>query len=245
MGAIKKGDWCVTQTRVSVAPVRRLRQGMTYANVMATIAVFVALGGTGVAATQLAKNSVTSASIKNGQVKNKDLAKNAVTSTKVKDHSLLGKDFKAGQLPQGPKGATGAQGPKGNTGLTGATGPSNGFFSTSAIADPDVTWSMSQQTLRSFSLPAGKYILNASVDANNNAASSSLAGCSIDINGSSIDDENVNPGPDGTDDGDGIAMTGGATLSSTGTAALHCSASTTSGTWESSSLTAIKVASLN
>src|SRR5262245_12445972 len=54
----------------------------------------------------LAKNSVGTAQLK----------KNAVTSAKVKDQSLLAADFKAGQLPAGPKGDPGAQGPKGEPG---------------------------------------------------------------------------------------------------------------------------------
>jgi hypothetical protein len=41
----------------------------------------------------LAKSSVGTAQLK----------KNAVTSAKVKNHSLLASDFKAGQLPAGPK----------------------------------------------------------------------------------------------------------------------------------------------
>src|SRR5262245_13928183 len=78
----------------------KLRARLTYANVMATIAVFIALGGASYAATQLPKNSVGS----------KQLRKNAVNSAKVKDHSLLSADFKAGQLPAGAKGDTGPQG---------------------------------------------------------------------------------------------------------------------------------------
>jgi hypothetical protein len=213
---------------------------------MATIALFVALGGTSVAAVHLAKNSVTSTAIKNGQVKNRDLANNAVTSSKVKDHSLLGKDFKSGQLPQGPKGATGAQGPKGNTGNTGATGPSNGYFSSSTAATLPVAWTTpDSQTLRSLSLPAGKYILNAVVQADNDAATPSTAGCQITINTGSVDGASVRPGVDGSDDQDVIALTGGATLVAPATATLDCSASTAFGTWKSFSLTAIKVASLN
>jgi hypothetical protein len=89
---------------------------------MATIAVFVALGGSSYAAVTLSKNSVGSKQIANGQVKNTDLAKNAVTSAKVKNGSLLSADFKPGQLvggavgPQGPKGDTGPQGPSGADG---------------------------------------------------------------------------------------------------------------------------------
>jgi hypothetical protein len=53
------------------------------------------------------------------------IKKNAVTGLKVKNGTLLAADFKAGQLPAGPKGDkgdTGATGPKGDKGDTGATG---------------------------------------------------------------------------------------------------------------------------
>jgi hypothetical protein len=40
-------------------------------------------------------------------VKRPDIARNAVNSAKVKNLSLLAKDFKAGQLPAGPKGDPG------------------------------------------------------------------------------------------------------------------------------------------
>jgi hypothetical protein len=50
----------------------------TYANVVATIALFLALGGAAYAAFHLPKNSVKSKNIVNGQVKSKDLAPNAV-----------------------------------------------------------------------------------------------------------------------------------------------------------------------
>jgi hypothetical protein len=102
--------------------LRRFRPRLTYANVVASIALFVALGGSSYAAVQLSKNDVRSKHIKNGQVKRADLSKHAVTSEKVKDGSLLSKDFKSGQLvagspgAQGPKGDTGAPGPKGDTG---------------------------------------------------------------------------------------------------------------------------------
>lgn len=51
----------------------------------------------------------------------KQLKRNAVTSVKVKDGSLLAADFKAGQIPPGPKGDPGPQGPKGDAGASGAT----------------------------------------------------------------------------------------------------------------------------
>ena len=86
-----------------------IRKRLTFANVVAGIALFVALGSGAYAATQLPKNSVGSKQIK----------KNAVNSAKVKDRSLKAVDFKEGQLPAGP------QGPMGEKGATGAAGASN------------------------------------------------------------------------------------------------------------------------
>lgn len=85
---------------------------LTYANVMATIAVFLALGGGAYAASQLPRNSVSAKQIK----------KNAVSSAKVKDGSLLAKDFRAGQLPAGQTGPAGPAGPAGHDGSPGTPG---------------------------------------------------------------------------------------------------------------------------
>ena len=97
-----------------------LRRRITYANVIATMALFVALGGTSVAAVSLKKNSVGPKQIKAGAVKNGELAKGAVTSAKVKDKSLSRRDFKPGQIFDGGRGA---QGPRGAQGLQGPAGP--------------------------------------------------------------------------------------------------------------------------
>jgi hypothetical protein len=80
------------------------------------LALFVALGGTSYAVTQLPANSVG--------------------TKQVIDGSLLAKDFKRGQLPQGPKGDPGQQGAAGNAGpagppgAPGAPGAPGGFSST-------------------------------------------------------------------------------------------------------------------
>jgi hypothetical protein len=80
--------------------------------VIASVALLVALAGTGYAATSLPANSVG----------NKQLQANAVTSSKVKDHALLKVDFASGQLPRGPRGGFGPPGPAGAPGPKGATG---------------------------------------------------------------------------------------------------------------------------
>jgi hypothetical protein len=90
----------------------RFRCHVTYANVIATLALFLALGGGAYAATQLPKDSVGSKQIK----------ANAVSGSKVKDQSLLAGDFKKGQLPAGPKGDQGIQGTQGIQGIQGNQG---------------------------------------------------------------------------------------------------------------------------
>jgi hypothetical protein len=99
--------------------------------VVACIALLVALGGVGVAATRLPVNSVGTA----------QLRANAVNSAKVKNGSLRAIDFAPGQLgggkpgASGSNGATGPQGPKGDRGPKGdpgPPGPSNAYFDTNA-----------------------------------------------------------------------------------------------------------------
>ena len=96
----------------------RIRPKLTYANVMATLAMFVALGGTSFAAVK-----ITGRSIKDGTVSSKDIKNNDVRSRDVRNGSLLSKDFKGGQLPSGPVGPRGAAGPRGATGPQGPRGP--------------------------------------------------------------------------------------------------------------------------
>jgi hypothetical protein len=99
-----------------------LRRHLSFANVMATTAVFIALGGVSYAAITLPNNSVRSAHLAKGAVRSSDIAKNAVTTAKVKNGSLRAADFRSGDLPAGPKGDTGAQGPQGTPGAKGDTG---------------------------------------------------------------------------------------------------------------------------
>ncbi len=72
-----------------------------YANVVASLALFVALGGTSYAALQLPKGSVGT----------EQLRRDAVTSPKVKPGSLLLSDFRSSQRERlrGPSGPAGAR----------------------------------------------------------------------------------------------------------------------------------------
>jgi hypothetical protein len=85
-------------------------------NLVAYAALFVALGGTSYAATELAAGSVGSRELKRNAVTAAKIKPGAIRSAKVKDGSLLAKDFAAGQLPAGPRGP---EGPKGDAGQPG------------------------------------------------------------------------------------------------------------------------------
>jgi hypothetical protein len=105
-----------------------MRRHLTYANVMATLGVFIALGGTSYAAIK-------------------------ITGKNVKDRSLTGKDIKPrsvpvdrlkGKLPGGPAGAQGLPGPQGPKGEPGnvATVDTSAFLQTGElrISAPAQDW---------------------------------------------------------------------------------------------------------
>jgi hypothetical protein len=87
--------------------IRHLRS-----NVIAYLALFLALGGTAYAVS-LPSNSVGTKQLKNNAVTQKKLKRGAVTTAKVRDATLLKKDFAPGVLTGGPTGPTGATGPAG------------------------------------------------------------------------------------------------------------------------------------
>jgi hypothetical protein len=80
-----------------------LRPRLSYANVVASLAVFIALGGVSWAAVTLPANSVGKRHLRN----------NSVTGAEVVNGSLKAKDFAAGQLTQGEPGPAGPAGPAG------------------------------------------------------------------------------------------------------------------------------------
>jgi hypothetical protein len=90
----------------------RLRTRATCENVVATLALFLALGGSAYAAATIGAanikdNAIHSNHIADGQVKNQDLAPSSIGGGKVIDGSLLARDFKAGQAPRGEPGPPG------------------------------------------------------------------------------------------------------------------------------------------
>src|SRR5215204_664015 len=107
---------------------RRITRHLSYANVMATIGVFVALGGASYAAVALPASSVGTKQLKKSAVAAAKIKRNAISSAKVKDGSLQRGDFASGALLQGPQGVQGAKGEPGPQGDAGTPGPFPGVL---------------------------------------------------------------------------------------------------------------------
>lgn len=73
--------------------LRSLGQRLTYANVVATIALFIALGGTGYAVA-----TVGSKQIRNNSIRSVDVRDNKLTSRDIRRRSLSGTDFGANRI---------------------------------------------------------------------------------------------------------------------------------------------------
>ena len=200
--------------------MKRIFGNGSYANVTATLALVVALGGTSYAAIKLPRNSVS--------------------SLQVKDRSLLKKDFRVGQLPAGKKGATGAQGPPGPAG--GSSAVVNRAEAAEALVPGNGT-----QTVQSVSLPAGSWAVTAKFIAENATATpGGTLACSLTLGGAAID--SLGPGV-GIDFDLGAAsntLTGAGSLAGPGTAAVVCNTNNTvaAGSYRARSITAVSASSV-
>lgn len=192
-----------------------LRRHLTYANVAATLALFIALGGGAYAATQLPRNSVDTAQLK----------REAVTAGKIAKKTraqLRGNRGPAG--PEGPQGKTGKQGPRGATGARGAqgprgekgergepgTGPAFEVFGTAKPIAPTAAPVLAEN------LGVGAYVVSANVVVV--AAAESTVTCTLDGGGEAV----ATLGPTETTI---LSLSVARSLSAAGPATLTCSAS--------------------
>lgn len=79
--------------------MKQIRNRLTYANVMSSIAVFLVLGGgAAFAAGQLGKNTVGSKQLKKNAVTTAKIKKNAVTGAKIKNGTVTGNKLNLGSV---------------------------------------------------------------------------------------------------------------------------------------------------
>lgn len=99
--------------------MRRIRERLSYANVISSMALFIALGGTSYALT-LPHNSVGSTQIRSRAVGTSEIRTGAVRSSEVRNRSLGIQDL-ALRTRESLRGEAGPPGPPGATGQSGLT----------------------------------------------------------------------------------------------------------------------------
>lgn len=106
--------------------LRRARNSITYANVTASIALFVALSG-GAYALTLPKNSIGTKQIRAKAVTRAKIANNAVTGAQVKNGTLTGADLRESSLAKVPSAARADSAATANNALELGGRPASGF----------------------------------------------------------------------------------------------------------------------
>jgi hypothetical protein len=210
-----------------------VRHRLTYANVVASLALFIALGGVSVAATQLAANSVGTTQLK----------ANAVTGAKVKNGSLTASDLTEAARAT-LKGETGATGPAGAAGAAGTSAA----YATPASA-PSVAFATTAGTsvsVAQLSVPAGSYAVVARVVANNGTKARKAVRCKLVTGETTVDDTDVNVylAANGTANRAALPLAGAVTLTEAGTLDLVCTATATTGRYYAPSIVATQVTSV-
>jgi hypothetical protein len=204
--------------------MKRIFGNGSYANVTATVALVVALGGTSYAAIKLPKNSVT--------------------SVQVKDKSLLKKDFKTGQLPAGK---TGPAGPAGPAAGAGGAGTGVGLFNRAEAAEPLLAGS-ADQPIQTLAPPAGSWVVTAKFIAENVLAGNPdpRLRCSLNIGGVVVDNLGPAAGIDFDQGASSNTLTGAGTLDAAGAATVVCNTdnSVSAGTYRGRSMTAVQASSV-
>jgi hypothetical protein len=197
-------------------------------NLLAYLALFVALGGTSYAVARLPANSVGAEQIR----------RNAVRSSDVKNFALLAKDFKRGQLPRGARGPKGDRGPKGEPGARGSAGPAGprgqrgpsdvfgaAFFPLSIGSTETTVFSLAD-----IELPAGSYVLRANAYVRNGVDAQQGLTCAIGTPGltdtadrdSAVDVVELEIGASGGLDADTLDLTGLLVLPDPDVASFEC-----------------------
>jgi hypothetical protein len=153
----------------------RLRRHLTFANVVACLALFVALGGASYAALKVPKESVGTEQLK----------KAAVTPEKLSDKA---KDAMTGPRgPQGQAGAKGAQGPQGASGAQGPPGEPGPSAVYAYFHKEEVVLNQYTYTVASLPVPAGSYAIQAELLAT--SMTSELADLTCELHAGADDDE--------------------------------------------------------
>ena len=176
------------------------------------------------------------------------LAKKLAKTTKIAKRADKNAKRALRKAKPGSKGDTGPAGPRGATGAPGAPGASGATGGAASSTSVPITWSTTEQTVRSFTLPAGKYVFNATAFGHNTDDTSDQSfGCRIVAGGVNIAQNTaliLGPQTGGTDRASSrgsYALTTGTTLAAPTEVSLRCTASSADGMWQGVGLSAVRI----
>jgi hypothetical protein len=226
---------------------------------VAFIALLAALSGTAVALP--GRNTVDSGDLKRGAVKAGDIGRNAVTGPKIRNGSvgsadvrndgLTGTDINESALGQVPSANTANSATTANSANTANTANSATVANRAGRAlmadsgEDVLDWNATEQVVQTLSVPAGKWIINSKVLANNNTAGNPPIDCTLRAGGTTIDDgfDTARVGDANVDDREYFVYFGLADLAATTDVTLSCTGGTT-GNWLNRRILAIEVATI-
>lgn len=202
--------------------MRHLQTNLSYANVVATFALFIALGGVSYAAVTLPANSVGRAQLKPKSV---TLSKVA-PSTRAALRGQTGAQGPAGSAGAiGPSGADGLVGPKGPTGVTGEKGEKGDPGGTDGYFDRDSTTIVASQSntdVATTSLDDGKYLITVSM--NVTGQNGAPVNCALfDPQDQQLDSSSIKVAPAYLGSGNSLVLSASTTLSADGDITVGCS----------------------
>ena len=204
-----------------------------YANIMATVAVFIALGGTSWAAVK-----ITGANVKNGSLTGKD----------IRDRSIAPRDLK--KKLTGKRGPVGTPGPRGTAGPAGPQGERGPSFATFVNGAPKFLEGNSPETVATLKIPAGRWMLGVSATLKNETTAQTTADCELKFGRDESDLDIITASGDLLLRGEFgkstevISLDTGITTDSPGIVVLACRALPADASVRKSTITAIETAEL-
>lgn len=199
--------------------MNRVRKHLSFANLVACLALFIALGGVSYAAVKIPARSVGTTQLQNGAVTLPKIS----TSSRAALRGGVGAQGAMGPAGQeGPKGSTGKKGdagPTGATGPTGSPGESEGYFDRDSAT---VAASQAGSTVATTALDAGSYLISVRIQVTGQIGTP--VRCALnDSSAQEIDDASIRISPTYLASGNSFALSAPLTLADPGQASVKCS----------------------
>jgi hypothetical protein len=187
-----------------------VRHRLSYSSVVATLALFVAIGGTAAAGAQ---SLLTGRNVKDESLTGADIQNDSLTGADIRNGSL-GSNVFSSVARANLRGATGPTGPQGETGATGAQGAAGAGVTAMVVTGDDIANYQDLDPLATASLSAaGDYVVFARLTVHNTGATGDDLNCGLFIDGQAVG-------------GGGVSVAAGTTESGSTVGAISISAPT-------------------